>query len=668
MECFLSEAKTLAEFIGNENIVRIHSYFEENGTAYFVMEYVEGKSFQTYLKECGGKIGWEEAGRILFPIMDALGAVHAKGIIHRDVTPDNIFLTEGGGVKLLDFGAARYSLGDRSRSLDVVLKHGYAPKEQYTRRGRQGAYTDVYSVAACFYFAVTGHKPPDSIERMDEDDLIPPSSLGVKVDEAREDALLKGLSVQAADRYQNMADFKAAMTAGEETGPEMDSLESAAASLKPVTANLGSTGNVTEPAKEKSESAPDVVVAGSGAMPEGSQTVGKYHEGTESQKERGSSDTPKVEGKLLEIVTRLREKKLVVPVTVAVVALVVVVASVVIRVQSSHKKPAQNEDSVLVDANPGAVTSKVEAQTSETETDISVAGASDVTVESEGDVVYRIAKQTEHMPSEGTIYCFEYTYDQKGNELTASWYYEKGYSDTGSSETTYDSAGNILTERIYYNNKIDYEYKYSYDNKGNLLTYIEDYNGNHYEYHYTYDATGNKLTETDYNEDGIIFWSDFSYNADGTEVTETTYDADDGTVFSWKEYTYDKRGNLLKYLDYSSLFSDSIRLDEQRESIYDTSDNLLVLMKTHYDDDGETIISSHREEYTYDESNNILTYEESSLAYDGSTDQKKEIYSYEFDEYGNVLKKTTYNGQADDNHITKIEEYEYIAIAVQKEE
>ncbi|MCM1092217.1 MAG: serine/threonine protein kinase, partial [Butyrivibrio sp.] len=216
-ECFLSEAKTLAEFIGNENIVRIHSYFEENGTAYFVMEYVEGVSFQTYIKEQGGKIGWQDAERIMFPIMDALAAVHAKGIIHRDVTPDNIFITENGAVKLLDFGAARYSLGDRSRSLDVVLKHGYAPKEQYTRRGRQGAYTDVYSVAACFYFAVTGHKPPDSIERLDEDDLIPPSSLGVKVSEAQEDALLKGLSVQAADRYQSMADFKAAMMAGEES-------------------------------------------------------------------------------------------------------------------------------------------------------------------------------------------------------------------------------------------------------------------------------------------------------------------------------------------------------------------------------------------------------------------------------------------------------------------
>ena len=170
-ECFLKEAQTLAEFIGNPGIVRVYSYFEENGTAYFVMDYVEGISFLQYIKDQGGKVSWQEAERILMPVMSALGAVHSKGIIHRDVTPDNIFITRDGTVKLLDFRAARYSLGDKSRSLDVVLKHGFAPREQYTRHGRQGPYTDVYSVAASFYYAVTGRKPPDAIDRMDEDGL-----------------------------------------------------------------------------------------------------------------------------------------------------------------------------------------------------------------------------------------------------------------------------------------------------------------------------------------------------------------------------------------------------------------------------------------------------------------------------------------------------------------
>lgn len=209
--CFLQEAETLAKFIGNENIVRIHSYFEENGTAYFVMDFVEGTSFDNYIKSRGGKVSYEEAKNILVPIMDALFVVHNKGIVHRDVTPDNIYITNNGVVKLLDFGAARYSLGDKSRSLDVVLKHGFAPKEQYTRRGKQGPFTDIYALGASFYFALTGKRPPDSVERLDEDDLVPPSSLGVQIPKHAEDAILKALNLQPQDRFQTMMQFKQAL-------------------------------------------------------------------------------------------------------------------------------------------------------------------------------------------------------------------------------------------------------------------------------------------------------------------------------------------------------------------------------------------------------------------------------------------------------------------------
>ncbi len=211
LEHFLDEARTLAKFIGNPNIVGVRSYFQENGTAYFVMEYVEGVSLKTYLKNHGGRIEWQEAGKILLPVMDALCAVHREGIIHRDIAPDNIYITGGGTVKLLDFGAARYSLGDRSQSLDVVLKHGYAPKEQYTRRGRQGAYTDVYALAATFYTAITGYVPPDALDRMEEDDLVLPSTRGIRLPAALEDAILQGLEVRAEDRFQTMDAFREAI-------------------------------------------------------------------------------------------------------------------------------------------------------------------------------------------------------------------------------------------------------------------------------------------------------------------------------------------------------------------------------------------------------------------------------------------------------------------------
>lgn len=105
-------------------------------------------------------------------------------------------------------------MGDRSRSLDVVLKHGYAPKEQYARRGRQGPFTDIYALAATLYRVITGHVPPDSIERMEEDNLMSPSAMGCSLPAQAEDALLKALSVSAADRYQTMAQFKADLTSG----------------------------------------------------------------------------------------------------------------------------------------------------------------------------------------------------------------------------------------------------------------------------------------------------------------------------------------------------------------------------------------------------------------------------------------------------------------------
>ena len=208
---FLVEARTMAEFIGNENVASVHSYFEENNTSYFVMEYVDGISMKAYAKQKNFRLSWDETMKFILPVADALEAVHAKGIIHRDVTPDNIYITNTGVVKLLDFGAARYSIGNVSRSLDVVLKHGYAPKEQYNRRGRQGPFTDVYSLAATMYTVLTGNRPVDAIERIEADALPRPSSLGVNLTWEQEQVLMKGLAVFAENRYQTMREFAEAL-------------------------------------------------------------------------------------------------------------------------------------------------------------------------------------------------------------------------------------------------------------------------------------------------------------------------------------------------------------------------------------------------------------------------------------------------------------------------
>ena len=210
-ERFQEEARILAKFMGQPNIAGVTDYFDENGTSYFVMDYIEGISFKTYIANQGGKVSVEEALDVMIPVLRALTAVHAEGFIHRDVTPDNIYITKDGNVKLLDFGSARYSIGDKSKSLDVILKVGYAPKEQYIRRGRQGPYTDVYSCAACLYAAITGYLPPESLERLDHDTLVPPSQMGVEIPLYLERAILKGLAVQPEDRFQTAGEFLEAL-------------------------------------------------------------------------------------------------------------------------------------------------------------------------------------------------------------------------------------------------------------------------------------------------------------------------------------------------------------------------------------------------------------------------------------------------------------------------
>ena len=210
-QCFLKEAETLAALNGTEGIVRVYNYFEENGTAYFSMEFVRGESFQQYISGHGGALAWDRAFEILTPVMDALSKVHARGIIHRDIKPENIFLAGDGSVKLLDFGAARYSMGEKSHSLDVLLTHGFAPWEQYSRHGRQGPYTDVYALAATFYYAVTGTIPPDAVDRVDRDELISFRALGIDVPARIESALWKALAVRPENRFRDMDVFRRAL-------------------------------------------------------------------------------------------------------------------------------------------------------------------------------------------------------------------------------------------------------------------------------------------------------------------------------------------------------------------------------------------------------------------------------------------------------------------------
>ena len=201
---FLKEARTLSEFVGEGNIVALRDYFEENGTAYIVMEYLEGEDLSHYAKE-HGVFGMDEAFDLLEPAMLALDKIHKRGLIHRDISPSNIMVLSDGRVKVLDFGSARLQNASGELSLSIMLKPGYAPMEQYSTHGEQGSWTDVYAMSATIYKLITGKTPPASTDRLMEDTLEPPSKLGAKITPAQEKALLRGLALRPADRTQTMA-------------------------------------------------------------------------------------------------------------------------------------------------------------------------------------------------------------------------------------------------------------------------------------------------------------------------------------------------------------------------------------------------------------------------------------------------------------------------------
>ena len=210
LQRFISEAKRLAQFNQSDNIVHIYDCIQENKTGYIIMEYLEGKTVKELLKE-KKKLEYNEAEKVILEVLKALEEVHALGIIHRDVAPDNIFIMKNGQVRLLDFGAARYAVSEKTKSLSVILKPGYAPEEQYRTHGEQGPWTDIYGAGATFYKMITGIQPEESVERLLHDEIEKPSEFGIQISEAKENAIMKSIAVRKEDRFQKVSDFRKAL-------------------------------------------------------------------------------------------------------------------------------------------------------------------------------------------------------------------------------------------------------------------------------------------------------------------------------------------------------------------------------------------------------------------------------------------------------------------------
>ena len=256
---YVDEARNVSRFSGIPGIVSVKDFFYENDTAYIVMEYIEGISLKEYLKQKGGKVSEEEALAILRPVLEALEKIHAAGIVHRDISPDNIMLTfaEQGeadkgkaeqsasshrlpdsasiptsaavygnisAVKLIDFGAARMTSKNDQKSLTIILKHGYAPEEQYRSHGEQGPWTDVYALCAVLYRMLTGTVPEPAMDRLFSDGLKRSEELGVAVSPAVSEAIMRGLAVKKEDRIQSVRELLDVLYEGRQAGKDRKKL------------------------------------------------------------------------------------------------------------------------------------------------------------------------------------------------------------------------------------------------------------------------------------------------------------------------------------------------------------------------------------------------------------------------------------------------------------
>lgn len=207
LEKYLREARNLSMFSDLQGIVTVKDFFYENETAYIIMEYINGITLKQYLTKVGGRMKQNEVIKMMKPVLESMVKIHEVGIIHRDISPDNIMITKNKQIKLTDFGAARVFDTEDSKSITVVLKRGYAPEEQYRAKGNQGPWTDVYALCATMYRMITGVTPQEALERIIDDNVEKVSKYDPNVWPETEYAIMKGLSLRAEDRWQSVNDL-----------------------------------------------------------------------------------------------------------------------------------------------------------------------------------------------------------------------------------------------------------------------------------------------------------------------------------------------------------------------------------------------------------------------------------------------------------------------------
>ena len=211
MDEAVKEAKIAAGLYELEGIASARDFFWYKETPCIIMDYVDGTSIKDYVRE-HGRIRGDKMLILIKPLLQSLIKIHEKGILHRDISADNILLTEDGRLKLIDFGAARLSQNAQGDEYTIIFKRGFAPIEQCSAGGKQGPWTDVYGICATMYYMITGIVPDDSVSRLIEDKLLPLERI-VRLTPQAMSCIMKGLAVRPEKRFQSMSEFYTALYA-----------------------------------------------------------------------------------------------------------------------------------------------------------------------------------------------------------------------------------------------------------------------------------------------------------------------------------------------------------------------------------------------------------------------------------------------------------------------
>lgn len=477
---FLQEAKQLVKFRNQSGIVEVKDYVEANNTAYIVMEYLEGINLKEYLKKYG-LMKPEQVFTMLIPVMESLEKIHHAGLIHRDISPDNIMFMNDGDLKLMDFGAARDFVGDE-KSMSVILKHGYAPEEQYRRKGEQGPWTDVYAICATIYCCITSEAPPDAVDRLLNDELRKPSEINIDISPQLEKALLYGLAVQKKDRCPDIGTllYLIREALGAKNAEISDAKKHTAVTATEI---ADKTTRTVLPATRK----PDVTLPADEPV----EIAASIHTNNKQLKIKKKSYSSII-------------------ITVLICCVIAVICLIVFLIKINDQG---SSDTTTKEAIPTDNISSIEPWT-EKEYDANGNITQEVEYSADGTVLSKIVNE----------------YDTNGNIIKIAKY---GYSGKLSSEYEYDASGNLIESNQYDSSgKITEKQIYEYDKNGRMVSSSKYDNDMDIRIDYKYDKKGNVVKDIWYRSGKLESWSIYEYDSNGNEIRMTQYDKDGNIIGS----------------------------------------------------------------------------------------------------------------------------------------